>query len=84
MTSPHKRTCQYGLFFSNPNVMFNGQRLGNNKTNNALWIKTNRFALQNVGNEKKTCSNSYLYNENLLKCFLSSPYVRTSCDETFL
>ena len=85
MYSPSERNCtSRGLFYSNPHFYVdNGSSLGTSRQNNAEWIKHNRFAVQNVGNETHVCSNRFL-NQTMVDCFLRSKYVRTSCDDIVL
>ena len=55
MANPQDRICKPALFYSNPEVWYQGERTGSFRANNALWINNNRIALANVGKESIHC-----------------------------
>ena len=76
--------CKPRLFFSNPFKEYHGEPTGHFFANNALWVKHNRFALANAGNEAVTCPKNYkMYNRRVIDCFLKSDYADTNCDDEF-
>ena len=61
MADPVKRTCKPGLFYSNPEVVYNKEKAGSYRANNAIWINNNRLALSKVGNEFYSCINKNVF-----------------------
>ena len=52
------KNCNPLPYFSNPNLIFDGERLGDEfgyVNYNVKWIRENRFILQSVGTEGHKC-----------------------------
>ena len=85
--SKDKRYCTMmgGLkclpFFSSPDKKYKEEVLGVKwVSDNAAWVKGNRFLLGNVGDESMTCPNTFSYNPDLIDCLLDETNT-DSCDE---
>lgn len=72
MVNPMNRKCKPGLFYSNPEVKYQGVRTGSFNANNALWIHNNRFAVANVGKEKLQCPNKNIFNLKMVEAMVNS------------
>ena len=84
MSNPLLRKCIPQLFYSNPLKEFEGNKTGLGDANNALWITSNRFALQRMGDEQKTCKMKIKYNEKFFrKMEISHPDSWNSFDHLF-
>jgi hypothetical protein len=84
MSKPDDTYCTPILNYANPAVNFNGEPSGHCLSQNAVWIKENRFRIQDVGNEALVCRNTYTFDKKLIACLLLSKNKSSiNCDEQF-
>ena len=81
MANPVNRTCKPGLFYSNPEAVYNNEKAGSYRANNALWINNNRLALSKVGNEFHDCINHNVFDlpfiEDMVRTVTDNPNTNT-------
>ena len=61
-----------GLFYSNPDIKYKDSKTGSYLCNNALWIISNRFALERVGDESQACPKSGFFDPVFIEAFLAA------------
>ena len=76
-----KIPCVLVYFFSNPRKFFKGEELGIDwKYDNAKLLNQNRFVLQEVDNENRTCQWGFGYKQEIIDCLLQPTVKFRNCD----
>jgi hypothetical protein len=75
------KPCVALPYYSNPDLEYKGEALGGCYSQNARWIKENRFRVEAVGDESMICKNTYTFEKNLIVCLLrTTNSVYNNCD----
>ena len=67
--------CKPILYFSNPEVKYKDVQTGKFYANNALWIRSQRWAISTIGHERNAVNcdeNNFVYSEELLHDLIES------------